>query len=430
MAVMEFQNVCKAYKLGAGRGSLRDAIPNLARRLLGRNGANDEQIFWAINDVSFEMEQGQTLALIGANGAGKTTILKLLSKVTRPTSGHIKVNGRLSALIELGAGFHPDLTGRENIYLNSSILGLDKKEVDAKFDSIVAFSELEKFLDTPVKRYSSGMYVRLGFAIAIHIEPEVLLVDEVLAVGDMAFQRKCLDKMSEIRSKGSTIVFVSHNMRTVQSLCNQALWLEKGQIRQIGDIQPIVAAYTDEMNRIISAGRLEQYSDTERRGSGEVQFTAIRLRNSDGIETDAFRMGEKLVVEIDYRTRQRVLSPSFDVAIYADNGARVCTATTRLSGCAPDYLEGEGVARCIFDSIPFVPGGYSVTVALFDREDLKPYDQWYRAVAFAVDSELIGDARWYLSQEHHGVVYLSPDWEYQKAQKITPSLDLPDYEKT
>ncbi len=413
MAIVEFRDVRKAYSLGSGRGSLRDAVPNLARRLVGRNGVGDEQILWALDSVSFEVKRGETLALIGANGAGKTTILKLLSKVTRPTSGHIKVNGRLSALIELGAGFHPDLTGRENIYLNGSILGLDKKEIAAKFDSIVAFSELEKFLDTPVKRYSSGMYVRLGFAIAIHVEPEVLLVDEVLAVGDMAFQRKCLDKMSEIRSKGSTIVFVSHNMRTVQSLCNRALWLEKGRVRQMGDVQPVVAAYTDEMNRAISAGRLGQYSSTERRGSGEVQFTIIRLLNGDENETSAFQMGDTLVIEMGYHAHQRVLSPSFDVAIYADNGARVCTATSRLSGCTSDHLAGEGVVRCAFDSIPLVPGGYSVSVALFDQEDLNPYDQWYRAVAFTVDSELIGDARWHLSQEHHGVVYLPPDWEYR-----------------
>jgi ABC-type polysaccharide/polyol phosphate transport system ATPase subunit len=412
LAAVEFHDVRKVYNLGIAHTSLRDAISGLLGRLAGRNGAGDERIFWALKGVSFDLEKGDTLALIGPNGAGKTTVLKLLSKVTRPTSGHINVNGKLSALIELGAGFHPDLTGRENIYLNGSILGLNRREISAKFDSIVAFSELEEFLDTPVKRYSSGMYVRLGFAVAIHVEPEVLLVDEVLAVGDMAFQRKCLDRMEQIRSRGTTVVFVSHNMRTVESLCDKALWLEKGQVRQMGATRSVVAAYTDAMNLAIARGAGKQYSTLARRGSGEAQFTTVRLLNGDGAETSTFQMGDRLVIEMGYRTHQRILAPSFDVAIYADSGARVCTATTRLSGCTPDHLAGEGVARCVFDSIPFTPGGYSVTVALFDQDDLTKYDQWYDVVAFTVGSELIGNARWHLTQEEHGVVYLPPRWEY------------------
>lgn len=411
MSVIQFHNVSKAYKLGSAHSSLREVIPNLAKRLTGRNGAASGETLWALKDVSFEVERGQTVALIGANGAGKTTILKLLSKVTRPTSGDIKVDGRISALIELGAGFHMDLTGRENVFLSGSIMGLSQKEIEAKFDSIVAFAGLERFIDTPVKRYSSGMYVRLGFAVAIHVEPEVLLVDEVLAVGDMAFQRRCLDKISEIRSKGATVLFVSHNMRTVESLCTQGIWMEKGQVRQIGPLPPIIAGYTDEMNRAINAGNVSQYGGSERRGSGEVQFTTLRLRNGSKGETNQFRLGDKLVLEMGYRAHQRVRKPSFDVAVYADNGTRVCTATTRLSGCTPEYLEGEGVVRCVFDSIPFMPGGYSATVAIFDEDDLGMYDQWYRAVAFTVDSELMGDVQWHLQQEEHGVVYLPPQWE-------------------
>jgi len=412
MAVIEFQNVRKAYRRRGGRGSLRDAIPEMLGRVVGSGDHDDENLLWAMNGVSFEVEKGETLGLVGPNGAGKTTILKLLSRVTTPTSGHIAVKGRVSALIELGAGFHPDLSGRENIYLNGAILGLKRKEIDAKFDSIVKFAELAEFMDMPVKRYSSGMYVRLGFSVAVHAEPEVLLVDEVLAVGDMAFQRKCLDRIGEIRSQGSTIVFVSHNMRTVQSLCDRVLWLEKGRVRQIGDARPVVAAYTDEMNRTIAAGRVEQYGGTERRGSGAVRFTTIRLLNGDGHETSTFNMGDRLVIEMSYRARQRVPNPSFDVAIYADNGARVCTATSRLSGSTPDFVEGEGVARCIFDAIPFMPGGYTVTVAIFDQDDLTKYDQWYRVTGFVVSSELVGDARWHLTQEKHGVVYLPAMWEY------------------
>jgi lipopolysaccharide transport system ATP-binding protein len=411
VAILEFENVRKAYRLH-GRGSLRDAIPEMLGRVVGRDGRGGKGLLWALDGVSFEVEKGETLGLIGSNGAGKTTILKLLARVTRPTSGYIAVKGRVSALIELGAGFHPDLTGRENVYLNAAILGLRRKEIEERFDSIVEFAELGQFIDMPVKRYSSGMYVRLGFSVAIHADPEVLLVDEVLAVGDMAFQRKCLDRIGVIRSKGSTIVFVTHNMRTVQSLCNRVLWLEKGRIRQIGDAQSIVAGYTDEMNRLIASMGLRQYGGNERRGSGEVQFTSIRLLNGDGRETNTFQMGDKLVIEMGYQAHRRVLGPSFDVAIYAHNGTRVCTATSRLSSCAPECLAGEGVARCVFDSIPFTPGGYAVTVALFDQDDLTKYDQWYNAVSFTVGSELIGDARWHLTQGKHGVVYLPSAWEY------------------
>lgn len=410
-SVIQFQNVTKRYRIGGGQGSLREALTGLQKRLAASRNGRAEQSFLALDDVSFEVAQGEVLGIIGRNGAGKTTALKLLSRVTRPTQGDIRVSGRVSALIELGAGFHPELTGRENIYLNGAILGLRKKEIDAKFDSIVAFSELERFLDMPVKRYSSGMYVRLGFAVAIHLEPEVLLVDEVLAVGDMAFQRKCLDKMRDLRAQGATVVFVSHHMRTVESLCTRGLWLDGGRVRQLGPLKPIVAAYTDEMNRAFAAGNLADSGSPERRGSGEVQFTTVRLRNGAGRETDAFRLGDQLVIEMGYRTRRRVVSPSFDVAVYADNGARVCTATTRLSGVTPPDLDGEGTVRCVFENIPFTPGGYSVTVAIFDQDDLMTFDQWHRATAFLVESEVMGDVRWHLEQDEHGVVYLPPQWE-------------------
>ena len=381
MTAIQFDRVSKAYRLGSAHLNLRGAVAGLGNRLFGRSQAEDDQTLWALHEVSFEVERGKALALVGPNGAGKTTTLKLLSRIARPTSGRIKVNGRLSAFIELGAGFHPDLSGRENIYLNGSILGLSKKEIDAKLDRIVAFSGLERFLDTPVKRYSSGMYVRLGFAVAVHVEPEVLLVDEVLAVGDMAFQRKCLDKIEEIRSKGTTIVFVSHNMRAVESLCDRAVWLDEGRIRSIGDTLSVVAAYTNEVNRAMTSGYSKKYVGAGRRGSGEAQFTTVRLLNGHGKETTAFEMGDRLILEMGYQTQQRVLSPSFDIAIGADNGTRVCTATSRLSGCTPEYLEGTGAIRCVFDSIPFVPGGYFFTIAIFDQDDLTKYDQWARAAA-------------------------------------------------
>lgn len=244
MAVIEFEHVSKAYRLGAGRTSLREAIAQVPRKLFSRNGVQtDGQLFWALNDVSFRVEPGEVLGIIGPNGAGKSTILKLLSKVTFPTSGHIQTRGRMAALIELGAGFHPDLTGRENVYLNGTILGLKKQEIDAQFSNMVEFAGLEKFIDTPIKRYSSGMYVRLAFAVAAHVKAELLLVDEVLSVGDMTFQQKSLAKMNELRDNGATIVFISHNLPAVQAFCSRVLLLRSGRIVANGDAGDVIQTY-------------------------------------------------------------------------------------------------------------------------------------------------------------------------------------------
>jgi len=413
VAVIEFENVRKAYRRYWGRGSLRDAIPQMLGRVVGRDGRGERDLLWALDGVSFEVGEGETLGIIGPNGAGKTTVLKLLSRVTRPTSGRIAVSGRVSALIELGAGFHPDLTGRENAYLNGAILGLSRRQIDRRFESIVEFAELAEFVDMPVKRYSSGMFVRLGFAIAVHVDPDVLLIDEVLAVGDMAFQRRCLDRMNQFRSEGRTMIFISHNMRTVQATCNRAIWLEKGQVRMAGETNDVVAAYTDAMNRQISSQALQSHHYAERWGSGEVRITEARLLNGSGNASTSFSMGDTLVVEMAYRAEQRVPQPSFDIAVFTDKGIRVCTATTRMSSVELEALEGEGIARCIFEDIPLVPGTYSVNVAVYDQDDLRPYDRWGNACSFLIQSQAQGQALWHLSQQHHGVVYLPARWEHR-----------------
>ncbi|RLG42989.1 MAG: ABC transporter ATP-binding protein, partial [Thermoproteota archaeon] len=279
---IRFENVSKRYKLGVrGGGSLREAASDLFRRMLGRKGdnpADDSKYIWALKDVSFEVEEGEALGIIGPNGAGKTTILKLLSGITKPTRGRIWLKGRVSSLIELGAGFHQDLTGRENIYLNGTILGLKRKEIDEKFRSIVEFSELEKFIDTPIKRYSSGMYVRLGFAVAVHVDPEILLVDEVLAVGDMAFQRKCLNRMREmLRKESTTVVFVSHNLSAVQGLCDRVIWLDKGSIVEEGEPKRVISKYIERMSTSSTNPEENFRDDRIRWGSGGVRITKVRL---------------------------------------------------------------------------------------------------------------------------------------------------------
>ncbi|MDH4179892.1 MAG: ABC transporter ATP-binding protein, partial [Armatimonadota bacterium] len=262
---IRFESVGKRYRLGSRLGDLRDFVPdpvaaarNWWRR---RNGkpinedllSKDSEI-WALKDVSFEVEEGEALGIIGPNGAGKSTILKLLAEITEPTRGQVETSGRVSALIEVGAGFHPDLTGRENVYLNGSILGLSKREIDAKFDSIVGFAELDRFIDTPVKRYSSGMYMRLGFAVAAHLDPRVLLVDEVLAVGDSAFQRKCLDHMRSLVSSSRTVLLVSHNLALVSDLCPRAVVMSQGEVRFDGDTKSAVQLYFESVRASFKVG--------------------------------------------------------------------------------------------------------------------------------------------------------------------------------
>ncbi|MEZ4618584.1 MAG: ABC transporter ATP-binding protein [Caldilineaceae bacterium] len=247
---IRFEGVSKRYRLGLTRTSVPALIRNKLKNSLqgGDSQSAAAQTFWALQDVSFALQPGESLALVGANGAGKTTILKLLARITKPTAGTIQRNGTLSALIELGAGFHPDLTGRENVFLNGTILGIDRRTLSRRFDEIVAFSELDHFIDTPVKRYSSGMVIRLGFAVASCIEPEILLVDEVLAVGDAAFQQKCLKRIRTLIDNGTSIVFVSHNFYLVQAVCNQALYLQRGQVKELGATKEVIA-YEQDLHR-------------------------------------------------------------------------------------------------------------------------------------------------------------------------------------
>lgn len=294
--VIKVENLGKKYVLshqqeGRSYKALRDVIADSAKSLGEKFLKPNEQIddptheeFWALKDVSFEIKQGDRLGIIGRNGAGKSTLLKILSRITEPTQGSIKIKGRVASLLEVGTGFHPELTGRENIFLNGAILGMSKEEIKRKFDEIVDFAEVEKFLDTPVKRYSSGMYVRLAFAVAAHLEPEILIVDEVLAVGDAAFQKKCLNKMGEVSGQGRTVIFVSHNMGAINALCSHAVYLEKGRLKQIGVAELILTTYTSELFRNEDG----ELSHLRLPGQGrKIRFTDIRLV-SDALENLLF----------------------------------------------------------------------------------------------------------------------------------------------
>jgi lipopolysaccharide transport system ATP-binding protein len=292
MNAIEFNHVWKKFRKGERFDSLRDLIPTFTRNLFSWGNKNQQELrdkeFWAVNDVSFQIKKGDILGIIGHNGAGKSTILKLLSGILQPTKGEIILNGRLSALIEVGAGFHNDLTGRENIYLNGAILGMKKQEIDKKFDSIVAFSELEEFIDTPVKRYSSGMYVRLGFSVAAHLDPEILLIDEVLSVGDFRFQRKCMAKMNEFVTKGTTIIYISHNLPSVIELCPKTLLLNRGEVQQIGESRQVVHDY------------YRAWGDVHRVDHETIKLEKSFFVDSAGGETSTFSSGQGAALRLKF----------------------------------------------------------------------------------------------------------------------------------
>ncbi len=286
--------------------ALRDVLAAKARSLFGRNGARaaaTTEDFWALQDVSFEVQRGDAIGIIGRNGAGKSTLLKILSRITEPTRGSIELDGRVASLLEVGTGFHRELTGRENIFLNGAILGMSRAEIRRQFDQIVAFAEVEKFLDTPVKRYSTGMYLRLAFAVAAHLDPEILVVDEVLAVGDAAFQRKCLGKMSEVARGGRTVLFVSHNMGAVNQFCPTSVWLDAGRVRDIGPTSRIVEAYLRNSAEERSGGQRVFAEDSAKPG----QVERLRLLTASGAVADTFECGQPIQVELMFRVRRPVI---------------------------------------------------------------------------------------------------------------------------
>ena len=359
-AVIRAEGLSKRYRIGARRESyatLRESIVSVARRIvtapvraaarLGR-GAPRSEFIWALKDVSFEVKRGEVLGIIGPNGAGKTTLLKVLSRITEPTEGTAEIRGRVGALLEVGTGFHPELTGRENVYLNGAILGMRRREIRAKFDEIVAFAEIERFIDTPVKRYSSGMQTRLAFAVAAHLEPEVLLVDEVLAVGDASFQRKCLGKMGEVAGAGRTVLFVSHNMAAIEALCGQALFMDGGTIGSRGEAGAVVETYLAGI-RDGSA----TLASTES-ASGDFRIERIVLRDDGGRPTGVFRPGESISIDVHYVAREPVPRPYLWIGISGGGGC-VFGASMLMDGFRPDSLEGRGRIRCTFKRPPLLP---------------------------------------------------------------------------
>jgi ABC-type polysaccharide/polyol phosphate transport system ATPase subunit len=383
-AAIRFERVSKRFILHRERPrSFQELAVNLFRR---SNGSREE--FWALRDASFAVEQGETVGIIGPNGAGKSTVLKLISRIIEPTSGRTEVHGRVGALLELGTGFHPDLTGRENIYLNGSILGLSRTQIRHKLDDMVAFAELERFIDVPVKHYSSGMYVRLGFSVAVHTEPQILLVDEVLAVGDQAFQAKCLDCIARMREQGATILLVSHGLDSVRRLCQRAIWLDQGQVQAIGPADDVVTAYLSsiwENPGIHLLARGDVAGRGKRWGSGEATITKVEFLDSAGRIRRVFQTGDPFVARIHYCAHRPIRTPAFGVAIYREDGSHVAGPNTVQSGCDIDVIDGEGTVDYVIESLPLLSGRYEFTAAIYDHNSIHPYDHQHRAYTFNVE---------------------------------------------
>jgi len=368
-----------------------------------RRSGSRKEVYWALRGVSFAVNAGEAVGVVGPNGAGKSTLLRLVGRILQPTAGKIAVHGRVSALLELGAGFHPDLTGRENVFLNSSVLGLSRKETVRRFDEIVEFAEIGPFLDIPVKHYSSGMAMRLGFAIATMVDPDVLLVDEVLAVGDASFQRKCLDRINHLRECGVTILFVSHDPGLVRSICSRAIWLENGRVIADGSAEAVVARYTD---RTWQSGESEPSpveEDGRQWGSGEVRIVDVRLLNGNGQRIHVFRTGDPLVIEMRYRASRRIERPVFGLAIHRSDGVHITGPNTQFSGLTIPAIEGDGVVRYEISRLPLLEGKYELSVAARDWDDTTIYDYHDRLYTFHVRAV----------DEKYGMVCLEGVWKWK-----------------
>lgn len=402
---ISIDGVSKRFILQSDRASsIKEAF------LRGRRPAARE--FWALRDVSFDIPKGSFYGIIGHNGSGKSTLLRLTAGIHEPTTGAITTEGRVSALLELGSGFHPDLTGRENIFLNGAMLGLSRARMAAAIDEITEFSGIGEFVDAPVKVYSSGMHVRLGFAIAVHVDPEILLVDEVLAVGDEEFQRKCFDHIYALRRRGTTIVLVSHDAATMQQLCDEVAWLDHGQLQGVGSPTEIIEEYLARVNEQENERRglepttidpLNMHAGA-RRGTGEIRVTAVTIVGPDGSERNAATSGDPLHLRIHFEAKEPIERPVFGVAFYAESGTYIAGPNSKLARLQQnDVAQGQGYFDFHVDRLPLLPGQYYISTGVDTPNLLHNYDWWERSTELKVQP---GSA-----VQRHGMIDLDARFE-------------------
>jgi len=376
---LRMEHVYKKFRKGEVFNSLRDLVPALTGRMFLRQdlAGNDQREFWALQDVSFEVKRGEAFGIIGPNGAGKSTILKILSRIMKPTKGNMVVNGRLSALLEVSAGFHPDLTGRENIFLNGTILGMSRREIESKLDQIISFSQLEEFIDTPVKRYSSGMYARLGFSVAAHVDPDVLIVDEVLSVGDVTFQQRCMERMSSILKGGTTVLFVSHNLKAVTELCSQAMLLKKGEVAIVGSTDSVVRHYLKDAQEP-SAGD----------ESKPVCISHVKVSDEMG-ERSTFESGQTAWVDVEVMARERVEGLTLAIWLTDETQYGIFGTTTEGLGHSRFSLQPGESYRCRFElSLNMAHGTFYVCASVFRYDFRKDYDRKAPAATVFIGSTM------------------------------------------
>jgi lipopolysaccharide transport system ATP-binding protein len=428
-AIIIVENLGKKYRLRhqpqlGQYTALRDVIADKFKRLLqhgkSKNGSPPAiEDFWALRDVSFEIKQGDVVGIIGRNGAGKSTLLKILSRITEPTTGSVQLQGRVASLLEVGTGFHNELTGRENVFLNGAILGMSKAEIKRKFDEIVAFAEVDKFLDTPVKRYSSGMFVRLAFAVAAHLEPEILIVDEVLAVGDAEFQRKCLGKMQAVSKGGRTVLFVSHNTTAVRALCTKGIWLDQGRLVEMGTAERVLDAYG---SRALAESGDGDFSATALKGDGSVRLISYRVTNgSSGGQLPLTT--QDLVIDVNLSVLRPINQPAFGISIINQYGVLLtCINTVEQGRTMPFLPAGPFTMRVRIKSISYLPGKYTASFWVMNPQCHK-YAIAENAIVFEVDqSPIYGTSQ---VDPSFGCVYSDIDFAAVPAEKQNQKIPLP-----
>jgi len=423
-AAITVENLSKAYHIGlkedradtlvgALHGLVRAPVRNfrrLARMNTFKHCGEAEDIFWALKDVSFEVAEGEVVGIIGRNGAGKSTLLKILSRITEPTTGRAVIRGRVSSLLEVGTGFHPELTGRENVYMNGTILGMTKREIDRKFDEIVDFSGVERFLDTPIKHYSSGMKVRLAFAVAAHLEPEILIIDEVLAVGDLEFQNRCLGKMKEVAGSGRTVLFVSHNLTAVRSLCTSGIVLDRGRLSVVASTDESIHKYEE-----LTVGRasVDLANRKDREGDGSARVTHITFHNCEDRPIESIAMGQSMVIRLCIRSSRRVENPHYGILLFNSTGQRLCRLLASDHQVVLPPLEvGINWIDCETDLLPFAPGVYSLTIGVHD-DARHALDHVHDAARFTITaSDVFGSNQ---VPCHGDIVFLWSKWSSSNA---------------
>jgi lipopolysaccharide transport system ATP-binding protein len=423
--VIDFYNVSKRFVLHRDRqNSLQERLINLLRPR-----AQGEE-FWALRDVSFAVEKGESIGLIGHNGAGKSTALKLMTRILEPTHGSVQITGRVAALLELGSGFHPDLSGRENVFLYGSLMGLSRRDMQKRLDSIIDFAEIGNFIDTEVKHYSSGMYTRLAFAVATEVDPDILITDEVLAVGDESFQRRCMERIYRFRRMGKTIVFVSHALEVVRTLCDQAVWLDQGLARAYGSSTQVIDEYLQDVNRrererverlrkdtgqdqrTHADGEQEDAQSLQRHGSREVEITCVELLDEAENPRSVFHTHDPVIARIHYDAHQLIEWPVFGVALFHETGLWLTGPNTSFDGVDIPAIEGKGFIDYIIPSLPLLTGRYALTVGVFDETMLHPFDFHDRLYQVVVQSRG--------TRERYGIMSFSGKWRWSDA----PALNL------